>query len=230
MFGARARRWCLTGLALLSGCTFACPGNQLADLSPIDCSHPVRVAHTVDDFDVVGMKVPLLHASCESLAAQGWNRKILRTWKDRGYVSDFERISKRKPAGNTEYTLTLHGHMYNDNMPLFLLSLLTYGFIPTCTDRHVVLEYKLTNEETGQDYTAFASDYYREWFGIIFLPLCLKSTEGMTRTQERLADHIYQQFHDQGAFQTTGGKDVNSQTGDQQLRPTPAPAAERTDQ
>jgi hypothetical protein len=76
--------------------------------------------------------------------------------------------------------------------------------IPYTVDSKYDLQYTVENVRTGERYSASVADSYHttvEFFLMFAAPI---ATRGQKETMNALADHLYQQLRDGGAFSTEG--------------------------
>jgi hypothetical protein len=113
------------------------------------------------------------------------NKLILERWKTRGLITRETYVESSQFTGNAEYNLTLSGRQEGDsNVILQFLSGLTLFILPYWVNTEFDLVYSIEHVGSGKKFEAKASESYLT----------------ITRTYNRLADHLYQQLAEQGAF------------------------------
>jgi hypothetical protein len=192
----RGALW-LVLLPLASGC-ITMSGDRLADLEP---ARPPRVPHleqTVGDFSfhLDGGKLVTSNRMGRLL-----NDEVLARWKKAGFISGHSHAKASRFSGRAEYNLTLSGHQEGDSSVLLqLLSGLTLFVLPYWVKTDLDLRYTLEHVPTGRTFEAEAADDHTVVVSLLLLPASPFTQRGRTRTLDRLADHLYEQLHRQGAF------------------------------
>jgi hypothetical protein len=187
------------GPALLcSGC-IALAGDQLPDIEPRPLGvPPPSIEQTVGDFSfhLDGGKM-----ITSVKAGRTVNRFILDRWQRRGLITRETYVKSSGFSRKAEYNLTLRGHQEGESSVLLqVLSGLTLFIIPYSVNTKFDLVYTLEHVESGQKFEAEASDSYRTITQLLLFPISPFALGGAQRTYNRLADHIYEQFAVQGAF------------------------------
>ncbi|TXK93167.1 hypothetical protein BMR05_13645 [Methylococcaceae bacterium HT4] len=187
----------VTLLTLLNGCmTFS--GDRLSDLNPIIPKRSPSIEESVGDFT---MHIDGGKLITNNKAGRIINDSILDNWKKNNYISDFTYVPKEKFTGNAEYNLTLKGHQEgNSSIVMQILSGLTLFVIPNSVDISYDLIYELEEVSTGKKYTTKVSEDVAVTHWILFFPALPFSLIGSFNAFERLSEHAYQDFDEQGAF------------------------------
>ncbi len=184
-------------LILLTGCmTFS--GNNLADLKPINPMVSPFIEESVGDFTFHldgGQMVT------DNKMGRLINNAILEKWKDKKYISDFKYVKNEKFSGNAQYNLTLKGHQEGDSSVFMqFISGLTLLIIPHTIDTTFDLVYELEEVKTGNKFLVEVSDSIYNFNWLLFFPALPFAFSGADTTYDRLAEHTYQGFVNQGAF------------------------------
>jgi hypothetical protein len=187
------------GLALLcSGCV-ALAGDQLPDIEPRAVGiPPPSIEQTVGDFSfhLDGGKM-----ITSNKAGRTVNNVILDRWRRRGLIVGETYVRSSSFTRKAQYNLTLGGHQEGDSSVfLQVLSGLTLCIIPYSVNTKFDLVYTLEHVESGRKFEARAADSYRTITQLLLLPITPFALGGARRTYDRLADHVYDQFAAQGAF------------------------------
>lgn len=186
-------------IALLSSGCITMAGGQLADIEvqPLEIPPP-SVEQTVGDFSfhLDGGKMVT-----SNKAGREVNKIILDRWKKRGLIASETYVESSRFTGNAEYNLTLAGHQEGESSVVMqFLSGLTLFILPYWVNTQFDLVYSLEHVRSGKTFEAKASDNYRTITQLLLFPIAPFAMGGLLRTHGRLADHIYQQFTEQGAF------------------------------
>jgi hypothetical protein len=205
------------GLALLcSGCV-ALAGDRLPDIEPRPLGiPPLSIEQTVGDFSfhLDGGKM-----ITSNKAGRNVNKMILDRWQRRGLIAKELYVESSTFTGTAEYNLTLAGHQEGDSsVALQVLSGLTLYLIPYSVNTKFDLVYTLEHVESGRNFEARAADSYRTVTQLLLFPITPFALGGAMRTYNRLADHIYEQLAEQGAFDPATWTD--------NVASTPAPSSD----
>jgi hypothetical protein len=174
-------------------------GNHLTDIAP--SPGPVRpsIEQTVGDFslDVDGIKLVTSNKTGRVL-----NDDLLDRWRESGFIADHRYVESARFSEASVFRLTLEGRL--DERSSFFLQIvsgLTLTLVPFPVDSRMNLRYSLANTKSGCVFHAKATDSYRTVACLLLLPAAPFLQEGRTRTLDRIADHLYAQLADQGAFE-----------------------------
>ena len=190
---------CTSGLLFLSlnGCmTFS--GDNLAEIAPITPITSPSIEISVGDFTS--------HIEGDNLvkdnkAGRVINDEIMENWKDNKYISDFTYAKNEITSSNVQYSLILRGHQQDTASTLMqFISAITFLLIPATTETSYDLIYELEELKTGKKYTAKVADTISTTTWLIYFPALPFSSIGANKTFERIAEHAYQDFVNQGAF------------------------------
>lgn len=185
--------------ALLSTGCITMAGNQLPDIEPRSPGvPPVTIEQTVGNFSfhLDGGKLVTSNKMGRLV-----NKQILDRWKKRGFITRETYVKSSNFTGNADYNLTLSGHQEGESSVVMqILSGLTLYLIPNSVNTHLDLVYTLQAATGGRVYEAKASDSYRTVQQLFLLPITPFAMGGSMRTHNRLADHLFDQFAEQGAF------------------------------
>jgi len=184
-------------LVSLNGCmTFS--GENLADLEPIK---PIS-----SPYIEVGVRNFTAHLDeskelTSHEAARIINDEIMDNWKDNNYISDFTYANNDTFPENAQYKLILKGHQ-EDTSSIYMrfLSAITFLLIPSRSETSYDLTYELEEVQTEKKYTVQVSDTIRTTTWLIYVFALPFSSIGANNTYERIAEHVYQGFVKQGAF------------------------------
>jgi hypothetical protein len=174
-------------------------GDQLPDveIQPSEISPPA-IEQTVGaySFHLDGGKLVT-----SNKAGREVNKVILDRWKKRGLITKETYVESSRFTGNAEYNLTLAGHQEGEsNVVMQFLSGLTLFVLPYWVNTQFDLVYTIEHVKSGRKFEAKASDSYRTVTELLLFPISPFAMGGALRTYNRLADHIYQQLADHGAF------------------------------
>ncbi|WP_197488495.1 hypothetical protein [Methylomonas koyamae] len=130
------------------------------------------------------------------------NELILDNWKDKNYISGYEYVPLEKFTNSTDYTLTLKGSQTGESsIAMQVISGLTLMMIPYTVNTTMDLEYVLKNVKTGATYNSKAKETVKSWSWLLLLPALPFAGNGMATAADHIAEHVYQDFVSQGAFQ-----------------------------
>lgn len=182
-------------------------GDQLSDIDPRPLKiSPPSIEQSVGDFsfDLDGGKM-----ITSNKAGRNVNKMILDRWRKSGFITKDTYVESSKFTRNAEYNLTLAGHQRGDSSAAMqFLSGLTLFLLPYSVDTQLDLVYTLEHVESGRTWEAKASDSFRSITQLLLLPISPFAMGGAMRTYERLADHLYDQLAEQGAFDPLSWGDV----------------------
>ena len=190
---------CTTGFLLISlnGCmTFS--GDKLADLEPITPQISPVIEESIGDFTfhLDGGKMVTSNKAGRIL-----NDVILDNWEDNNYISDFTYVKTENFTGDAQYNLTLKGHQEGKSSVFMqVISGLTLFLIPNTMKTSFDLVYELEEVKTGKKYTVEVAENMSTTQWLLFFPAFPFSFVGAYTTYDRIAEHLYQGFVEQGAF------------------------------
>jgi len=182
---------------LCSGC-FTTAGGHLAPISPEKPDTQLSLQSTVGDFSMTleGGKL----VTSEFMGRQ-LNESLLKVWKDKGYIKKYANVDKGAFTSEVPYHVTLSGSQYGESsIVMQVISGLTLTLIPYTVDTKWDIQYTLEDARTGARYSAGVEDSTSEIVEFLLLPALPWAFRGQQQTFERMADHLYQQLHEQGAF------------------------------
>ena len=183
--------------ASLTGCLTSAGGN----LEPIDLESAdfvPTVEHTVGDFEFTleGGKMVTSNKMGRTL-----NDEIMRRWVERGLVSEHSYVPNSQFTYSADYNITLSGSQYGDSsLVMQFLSGLTLLLLPYTVDSKFDLQYIVEDVRTGEKYSASVADSYHTTVSLLLLPAAPVALRGQRQTMNALADHLYEQVRDAGAF------------------------------
>jgi hypothetical protein len=226
MRGSR-RRWLslapIVALLSASGCAYTVAGTSLKPITPQAPSFQPRVEHTVGDFEFTleSGKMVTSHYVGRTLSDQ-----IMEAWKERGYIRDAQFVEAGAFTPSADYELTLNGSQYGDSsIPMQILSGLTLMLLPYSVTQNYDVQYVLEDVRSGRKYSAGVQESDKTWVELLLIFALPVAHRGHTETVRNMGDHLYEQFHRQGAFHDHLGEAVTTQRdGD---RPTLAASAHR---
>lgn len=185
-------------MASATGC-ISLAGDQLADIEPRPLGiPPPSIEQTVGDFSfhLEGGKMVT-----SNKAGRNVNKLIMDRWRKRGLISTETYVRSSQFTGKADYNLTLAGHQEGESSVFMqVLSGLTLFIIPYWVNTEFDLVYTLEHVATGRKFQAHAADSHRTIVDLLLLPITPFAMGGAIRTYNRLADHVYDQFAEQGAF------------------------------
>jgi hypothetical protein len=189
------------GVLLSMGCITSAGGN----LTPLEIEAPTiapRVEQTVGDFEFTleGGKMVTSNKMGRTL-----NDQILKRWVSQGYISGQTYVPSSEFSGSADYNITLSGSQYGDSSVIAqIFSGLTLLILPYTVDTKFDLQYVIENVGTGERYSASAADSYHTTVELLLFLAAPISMRGHTKTMNAIADHLYQQLKDAGAFASHG--------------------------
>lgn len=187
-------------LLLTSGCVFTVAGAKPPPISAqAPPAAPPRVEHSVGDFafTLEGGKLVSSHFVGKSLSDE-----IMAVWTERGYITAAQFVESGTFTRTADYDLTLSGSQYGDSSILMqLLSGLTLTLLPYTVEQNYDLQYVLEDVRSGAKYTASIEADDKAWVQLFLLLALPFGGNGHKETMRRVADHLYEQFRAQGAFQ-----------------------------
>ena len=181
----------------LAGCIIVADG-KLTDISPSPAAFAPTVEHSVArDFSVHDGGLELEPAR----AGARRNGSILERWETEGRIRRPEYVEHEAFTGRADYEITLAGSM-NQRRSLWtqVVFALTAGLVPSSSHLALDLHYSARERATGRVFEAKASDSVSvtwETFLVFAAPF---AHDGIDQTFTRLANHLYQQLYDAGAF------------------------------
>jgi hypothetical protein len=186
-------------LSMFSTGCIALAGDNLSDIEPRPAAiPPPSIEQSVGDFSfhLDGGKMVT-----SNKAGRNVNKMVMDRWQQRGLIATQNYVESSRFTGNAEYNLTLGGHQEGESSVVMqVLSGLTLLIIPYSVNTKFDLVYTLEHVETGKTFQARAADSYRTITELLFFPISPFALGGVTRTYNRLADHVYDQLAAQGAF------------------------------
>lgn len=191
---------CSSGLLLilLNGCmTFS--SDKLADLEPIKPASTPSIQAAVGQFTAQFDDDQTVVTGEQ--AGQEINDKIMQSWKEHGYISDFTPVKNANGLGDAQYSLVLKGSQQDtSNKYMKIISALSFLIIPATIETAYDLNYELTELASGNKYTVKIADSVNMTTWLLFFPAIPFSSVGTNKAFARIAEHIYQDFVQQGAF------------------------------
>jgi len=201
---SRARRTLLLlalPLALASGCAITVAGPTPPAIEPpAPTTFQPRVEHTVGDFafTLEGGKMV-----SSSFIGHNLSDLIMEAWKERGYISSAQYVDDGAFSHTADYELTLSGSQYGESSILLqILCGLTLFITPYTVTQNYDLQYMVEDRRNGQHYSAAIQGQDKAWVQLFLLLALPVANNGHKKTVSRMADHLYQQLRDQGAFQS----------------------------
>ena len=186
---------------LASGCITRA-GGGLAPIEVEPAGPPVSIEQTVGDFafTLEGGKLVSSQRIGRLL-----NQQMLGRWKKQGLIADESFVESSRFSGKADYNLTLGGRQFGDsNVALQVLSGLTLFLIPYTVDTRMDLRFTLEDVKTGVKYDAAVSDSYRTTVELFLMFAAPVATRGQQKTINAMADHLYHQLQQAGAFSGRG--------------------------
>lgn len=207
--------------ALTSGC-ITTAGDSLSDISPAPPAKSARIEQSVGGFSfhLVGGKMVTSNKMGRTV-----NDELLKRWKKRGYISSHIYVPSEEFTGKADYNLSLGGHQEGDSSAVLqFFSGLTLFLLPYYVNTKMDLTYSLEHVASGSTFEAAASDSFNTIVGLILLPISPFFQGGRGRTWDRLANHLYEQLSEQGAFDT---ESLPTERPAAEVEPEPPTEAER---
>lgn len=124
---------------------------------------------------------------------------IMDRWEDLGIVADYGKPGDLR--GAPDYTLILSGTRNEEgSVGLAFLSGLTLMLVPSSSTLMYDLKVELIDNRTQRRYEATAKNGVTTTMQILFLPALPFSWIGGKHAVDDIADHLYHELHEQGAF------------------------------
>jgi hypothetical protein len=183
----------------LTGClTFA--GGELEDVAVPKPAATPYVQYTVDpsfSFHLDGGKM-----ITSNRAGRDANEAILARWRDEHRIRDFGYVERANQASPTaDYLVTLSGAQEGDSSVVMqLFSGLTLFALPYYVDTRYDVVYRVRDNRTGRTYRGAVNASYMTWVSLFLLPASPWAMHGRTTAFERIADHLYLELYQEGAF------------------------------
>jgi hypothetical protein len=190
---------CFVFVAVSSGLgCITTPGDKLANVAvPSPASSPA-IEQTVGDFSfhLDGGKMVTSNKMGREL-----NNEILRRWVASGYIASHKYVKSSEFSGGDPFQLTLEGHQEGESSILLqILSGLTLYLIPHYVDSQMALTYLVENAATGCSFRASVDESYNTIISLWMIPVSPFVADGRDISFARIADHLYLQLAEQGAF------------------------------
>jgi hypothetical protein len=181
----------------LGGCVVV-PTRTAPEPPPSAPATPLRLAYTVGNFRfALGGGDPEL----STLAGSILNEELVEVWEDRGVVVETVEIDPGDPPENADLFLTLNGTQHNDtSFWAQLLNALTLTLWPYSVTQYYDLQVELRDLPNGQYWMAQVRDVDRTYIGAFMLAALPVANRGHAETVHRMADALYRQLREQGAF------------------------------
>jgi hypothetical protein len=199
----RARRSLLAyalPLCLASGCAITVAGPTPPAIEPpAPTAFQPRVEHTVGDFafTLEGGKMVTSNVVGRSLS-----ELIMAAWAKRGYISSAAFVDSGAFTHDADYELTLSGSQYGESsIFLQIVCGLTFFLTPYTVTQNYDVQYVLVDRRGGRHYSAAIQGQDKAWVQLFLLFALPVANRGHEETVGRIAEHLYQQLRDQGAFQ-----------------------------
>jgi len=193
------RQACFPILAVLclSGCVTTA-GGRLPDVDPQPPSQRLRLEETVGEFafDLDGGKLVT-----SNKAGRIFQDEVLERWQERGWISGFEYVKSAKFTGRADREITLSGTQYGESsIILQVISGITLLVIPHYVTQNYDVIYTMRDPRTNRSFRAQASDDYTVTMGLLLFPFTPFFQGGRSETWDRIANSLFQQLQQQGAF------------------------------
>jgi hypothetical protein len=183
-------------------------GDQLSDITPRPLKiAPPSIEQTVGDFSfhLDGGKM-----ITSNKAGRNVNQLILDRWRRNGIIAKEAYVESSQFTGTADYNLTLGGHQEGESsVAMQFLSGLTLFILPYSVETKLDLVYTLEHVASGRKFGAKATDSVRTVTQLLLLPITPFGMGGATRTYNRLADHLYEQLAEKGAFDPASWADAS---------------------
>ncbi len=131
--------------------------------------------------------------------APDWHLGILRLWKANGYIEDYKVSSSlTRTADYVVFVAAQKNDEYGRLMAF--ISAVTFTAVPFSGTEHYFVHYTLENVRTEERYSASVADSVHYKTSVLLAPATPWTEKGSGATFEAMADHLYQQLKDAGAF------------------------------
>jgi hypothetical protein len=173
-------------------------GGALAPLVVTPPAEPPTLEDTVGDYEFTleGGKMITSNKAGRTL-----NDEVLRRWKKKGYIAGSEYVPSGQFSGKADYNLVLMGSQYGEaSLVEELISGLTLYLLPYTIDHRYDVQYVLENVHTGERYAAQVEDSFRITVELLLVFAAPVATRGADATFDAMADHLYYQLQQKGAF------------------------------
>jgi hypothetical protein len=187
----------LLGALLLGGCVVV-PTRTVPAPPPTPPAAPLRLAYTVGNFRFA---LGGGDAELNTLAGRILNDELVDVWAERGFVVETVEIDPGDPPTDADLFLTLNGTQHNDtSFWAQLANALTLTLWPYSVTQYYDLQIELRDLPNGQYWIAQVRDVDRTYIGAFMLAALPVADRGHDETVQRMADALYLQLREQGAF------------------------------
>ena len=193
------------GIALVlssaPGCTYTVAGPTPPPVEPPAATCPPRVEYGSGDVTFAwGSGKP----TSSEIDTRLLSDDLVRAWKQRGYIVDAQFVPEGSFSGHADYNVTLSGSQRNEtSFSMLVLHALTLTLAPYWVTRHYDLQVTLEDVATAQRYGACVQGEDKTYVETLLLLALPFAHRGHRATAQRMGDHLYEQFHRQGAFRCT---------------------------
>jgi len=184
----------------LSGCVTTA-GGRLPDLDPKPPSQRLNVEETVGEFafDLDGGKLVT-----SNKAGRIFQDEVLERWQERGWIAGFDYVKSAAFTGRADREITLSGTQHGESsIILQVISGITLLVIPHYVTQNYNVIYTMRDPRTNRSFRAQASDDYTVTMGLLLFPFTPFFQGGRSETWDRIANSLFQQLLEQGAFDDT---------------------------
>jgi hypothetical protein len=180
-----------------SGCITRA-GGSLSPISPELGGSQPRLEQAIGAFEVT---LASGDPGSGHAAGRRLGEAILQRWQARGFIAGHSDVPATGFTGNADLNLTLSGERTDRGNPLLqIASALTLALLPYTLDTRYDVTVVVENVETGETYRAAVADGYRTTVELLLVLAAPLATRGEERTVDAIADHLYEQLRQQGAF------------------------------
>jgi len=184
-----------------TACLITISGKQLAPIEPVAPALRASLEQTVGDFEFTLDGGKLITSN---KAGRTLNDELLKRWKRDGYLESYAYVPSSKFSPDARWRLTLSGSQYGESsLVLQLLSGLTLYVIPHWIDTVYDIQYTLEDGASGKRFSASVQDNTVVWWELLLAFALPFSMTGANHTFDVMADHLYEQLRQQGAFEAS---------------------------
>ena len=189
----------LIAIMMLGGCAITTSTDKLSELEPLVPNMTPKIESSVSKGFTSEGGVQLV---TDNKMGRLLNDAILVHWEENGYIESHEYVKLENFTEGVRYTLTLSGsYELSENTAAGVISGLTLMIIPNIIDNIYDLTYTLKDNETGKTYVSRVQETKSEMRCLLFIVVFPVSIYQLSTYYVDMAEHVYQDFIAQGAFQ-----------------------------
>ncbi len=179
-------------------CTFTGAGTKGLGARPLESKYRPRIECSIGTFGFAWGDAKL---QTSTLDGRLLSREIIDVWKERGYAVGGRFVHGQDFSGEADYNLILTGSQRNSaSFGLELLNALTLTIFPYTVTQRYDLTLVLQELKSRRAYHATVTGWDVTYVSILVVPAFPFGFGGHDATVEQMADSLYAQFRQQGAF------------------------------